>query len=231
MKKNIFIFVLFSLLLSACYASSNSPSATSDRDLSTPSSRLVGHWKGFGDHDLFFTAVDSKGDGKMTTYNTNTGGTVDFTYFILEESRSGKNLTIMPMMEVEAYNDEGRFYEPEELLDRSIPAFEFKIAKDGLTAILILRGEWKLSYVDDSIMPMSVDVPTSDAGSGCPDGCTYQKDGCDIKGNISFDSKEKIYHVPGQKYYSDTKIDTEYGEFWFCTEEEARANGWRRSGQ
>ena len=52
---------------------------------------------------------------------------------------------------------------------------------------------------------------------------------CDIKGNISFETGEKIYHVPGQKYYSQTVIDTSFGERWFCSEEEARAAGWRKS--
>ena len=51
---------------------------------------------------------------------------------------------------------------------------------------------------------------------------------CLIKGNIN-SKGEKIYHVPGQKYYNATKIDTRYGEKWFCSEEEARAAGWRKS--
>lgn len=65
--------------------------------------------------------------------------------------------------------------------------------------------------------------------AGCPDGCTYHKSGCDIKGNISIDTGEKIYHVPGGEYYNETIIKPEYGERWFCTEREAIANGWRRS--
>ena len=64
---------------------------------------------------------------------------------------------------------------------------------------------------------------------GCPYGCTFQKDGCDIKGNISFDTNEKIYHIPGQEFYSETTINPDYGERWFCTENEAIANGWRKS--
>ena len=51
---------------------------------------------------------------------------------------------------------------------------------------------------------------------------------CDIKGNISMDG-EKIYHVPGQEYYDATVIDESYGERWFCTEDEARAAGWRKA--
>jgi len=64
---------------------------------------------------------------------------------------------------------------------------------------------------------------------GCPTGCTFHRDGCNIKGNIAFDSGEKIYHIPGGEYYSDTIINTSYGERWFCTEAEAIANGWRKS--
>ncbi len=52
---------------------------------------------------------------------------------------------------------------------------------------------------------------------------------CDIKGNISIDTGERIYHVPGQHYYPETKISARYGERWFCSEEEARAAGWRRA--
>jgi len=64
---------------------------------------------------------------------------------------------------------------------------------------------------------------------GCPTGCTFHPDGCNIKGNISFDTKEKIYHIPGGEYYSATTINSSYGERWFCTESEAIANGWRKS--
>jgi hypothetical protein len=54
--------------------------------------------------------------------------------------------------------------------------------------------------------------------------------GCDIKGNVSINSGERIYHIPGQRYYSETVIRPEYGERYFCSEAEARAAGWRRSG-
>ncbi len=36
--------------------------------------------------------------------------------------------------------------------------------------------------------------------TNCPDGCTYHKTGCDIKGNVSFSSGEKIYHLPGHDF-------------------------------
>jgi hypothetical protein len=72
-------------------------------------------------------------------------------------------------------------------------------------------------------------VPTVASASGasaCPQGCPEEKPGCDIKGNIS-DKKEKIYHMKGWPSYAATKIDPSKGERWFCTPEEATANGWR----
>lgn len=53
--------------------------------------------------------------------------------------------------------------------------------------------------------------------------------GCQIKGNIS--GSGKIYHLPGSDSYDRTKIDESKGERWFCTEEEARAAGWRARRQ
>lgn len=51
---------------------------------------------------------------------------------------------------------------------------------------------------------------------------------CNIKGNVS-SSGERIYHMPGQKYYSRTAISTGKGERWFCSEAEARSAGWRKA--
>ena len=59
---------------------------------------------------------------------------------------------------------------------------------------------------------------------------TFGRD-CQIKGNISIGSGEKIYHLPGQEYYRETVIRPEYGERWFCTEAEARQAGWRKAGR
>lgn len=52
---------------------------------------------------------------------------------------------------------------------------------------------------------------------------------CNIKGNISVSSGEKIYHVPGQQNYTDTIINEDRGERWFCSETEALITGWRRA--
>ncbi len=53
--------------------------------------------------------------------------------------------------------------------------------------------------------------------------------GCDIKGNISRHTGERIYHVPGQTYYAETVVNFLAGERFFCTEAGARAAGWRRA--
>lgn len=49
-----------------------------------------------------------------------------------------------------------------------------------------------------------------------------------VKGNIS-SSGRKTYHVPGQKFYEQVKIDPTKGEAYFCSEQDARAAGFWRS--
>jgi hypothetical protein len=48
-----------------------------------------------------------------------------------------------------------------------------------------------------------------------------------IKGNISIKTEEKIYHNPGDLQYDNTVINEDYGEKWFCTEQDAEDAGWR----
>lgn len=55
-----------------------------------------------------------------------------------------------------------------------------------------------------------------------------ENDACNIKGNVNTRG-ERIYHVPGQEYYEETRIVAAHGERWFCSEAEARAAGWRKS--
>ena len=52
---------------------------------------------------------------------------------------------------------------------------------------------------------------------------------CVIKGNVNR-TGDRIYHMPGQRFYAETRMDKGTGERWFCTEAEARAAGWRKSG-
>lgn len=96
------------------------------------------------------------------------------------------------------------------------------------------------SQTNESANPTPISHPTivrvipsypvaTTTATGCPAGCASPPPGCVIKGNISLDSGEKIYHQHGQEYYEVTTIDPRYGERWFCTEQEALANGWRKA--
>ncbi|KAI8114622.1 hypothetical protein M9434_002742 [Picochlorum sp. BPE23] len=64
-------------------------------------------------------------------------------------------------------------------------------------------------------------------GNGQSSGSSNEP-GCDIKGNISSNG-EKIYHLPGGRYYDQVKITESKGERWFCSEEDAVSLGWRAS--
>ena len=48
---------------------------------------------------------------------------------------------------------------------------------------------------------------------------------CVIKGNIT--RSGQIYHMPWDRWYDKTRIETDKGERWFCSEAEAVAAGWR----
>ncbi len=69
-------------------------------------------------------------------------------------------------------------------------------------------------------------APVSSAPAGSP--VVPASTSCAIKGNIS-SKGDRIYHVPGQRYYDKTKIEPGKGERWFCTATEARTAGWRAS--
>jgi micrococcal nuclease len=77
------------------------------------------------------------------------------------------------------------------------------------------KGQWGAQCVPPPPAPEQVAPAPSPSSAACL-----------IKGNISGDG-EKIYHVPGQRYYDETKIDTTKGERWFCTRAAAQAAGWR----
>jgi endonuclease YncB( thermonuclease family) len=49
---------------------------------------------------------------------------------------------------------------------------------------------------------------------------------CLIKGNIN-GKGERIYHLPGSRWYERTVVNPASGERWFCSEAEARSAGWR----
>lgn len=125
MKKTIFILALFALLLSACGGG---------RDLSTPSSRLVGHWKRKDPTDsqfeYYFSEIDPDTDeGTLTLYSVGVGTTFISSYKILSEAPGGENISLM------VTNPSGIF--PINV--------EFVIEKDGLSAKMM---EFYIEYVD-----------------------------------------------------------------------------------
>lgn len=77
------------------------------------------------------------------------------------------------------------------------------------------RGLWTPNACSQSSIPITYELqPTTSS--------------CQIKGNIN-SAGEKIYHIPGQRYWDKTQIDEGAGERWFCTEKEAESSGWRKS--
>lgn len=113
---------------------------------------------------------------------------------------------------------------------------EFKAAQKDAEANG--RGLWspttcdgKKTAVDDSSGSQAQESPSVPVPAVQPRTESAQPQAevsCTIKGNIN-NKGERIYHVPGQRYYNSTKIDESKGERWFCTEQEAIAAGWRKS--
>ena len=86
------------------------------------------------------------------------------------------------------------------------------------------RGIWEGSFVQPAQYRTQSEQPASHA----PTPQAPPSQGCNIKGNISI-TGERIYHVPGGQFYAQTIVNPRRGERWFCSEQEARAAGWRRS--
>lgn len=131
MKKIIFVFVLFALLLSAC----------GGRDLSTPASRLVGHWDvPEKNSEYYIGKIDQKtGEGKWTVYETDTGVVSICSYKIESQAPEGEEIDV----DVRDANGDG-----------CIGFGDFKVPKDGLTVVdyvlvnILFGREFSWSYID-----------------------------------------------------------------------------------
>lgn len=62
-----------------------------------------------------------------------------------------------------------------------------------------------------------------------PSTLTTPESACVIKGNISISTGTRYYHLPGMEDYASTVITPSEGERWFCSEEEAISQGWRKA--
>ncbi|MPM62259.1 hypothetical protein SDC9_109125 [bioreactor metagenome] len=91
------------------------------------------------------------------------------------------------------------------------------------------KGLWAYSNDSTSISTPAAPVVTPNNSTSSNQYTDESGNGL-IKGNIS-SSGEKIYHMPGMRDYSKTKIDTSKGEQWFKTEQEAIDAGFRKAMQ
>ncbi len=124
----LFVVMLAVFILSACGGGGG-------RDLSSPSSRLVGHWRytELNEENQFFISEinPDTGEGNWTMYVPSSGEVVIFKYKILNEVPDGKNLTVL------LTHQNGAAITP-----------ELVIEKDGLIAE-ILDADEPLTYIDD----------------------------------------------------------------------------------
>lgn len=156
MKKIVFVIVLFSLLLSACTGGGNVSEqlslAFTGRDLSTPSSRLVGHWKSqtISGNEKFFSEIDQEtGEGTYTDYDPGNGAVTVMTYKIDKTSDSGK-LTIL------ATTSDGTELSPMEIITY----------EDGKSAMIV---DSYFSYMNDKTEFDSSDIkPTKQQPTQTP---------------------------------------------------------------
>ncbi len=112
------------------------------------------------------------------------------------------------------YNDYGN---PGQYADTSRAAAE--------RALLAGVGLWSACEIEE----VPTVVPTQSVGAGCPQGCVNQPDpSCGIKGNVNTSRDTKIYHVEGSSSsYGRVNMKEGEGDLWFCTKDEAEANGFR----
>lgn len=121
----LIIALILMLILSGC-----------SRDLSTPSSRLVGHWVAETGvkTEYYYSEIDSKTKvGTLTEYDPRNGTVVTCNYDIFTEVPNGENVTL------------------EEACPGDIAAIvDYVVKEDGTTA---LRMSTRMNYVDSKTKP------------------------------------------------------------------------------
>jgi endonuclease YncB( thermonuclease family) len=103
-------------------------------------------------------------------------------------------------------------------------------AKSGLwSGAFIAPWDWRHRNSNTEILgAISVPKNAQTILLSAASAATAPSPDCTIKGNIGRKG-ECIYHVPGGRFYSTVKMDLSQGKRWFCTEEEAKAAGCRKS--
>lgn len=72
----------------------------------------------------------------------------------------------------------------------------------------------------------AVETETSD-----PATCTISDNCICAKGNVNVSSGTMIYHLQGQAFYDKTKVNVSEGDSYFCSEDAAKAAGFRKSSR
>lgn len=136
MRKTLFSVVLImvaSIILSACGAG---------RDLSTPSSRLVGHWGTINVVamcEYYFGEIDEEtGKGTFAEYDMRKGTLAKGTYKIVHETPAGEAITIVTTLF--GYEDSDV---PFAIMN---PQTDLEVQEDGLKAKM---RKYYIEYVDD----------------------------------------------------------------------------------
>ena len=101
-------------------------------------------------------------------------------------------------------------------LARAFLYYSEDYAPDEKGAAVAGRGIWQFSMMDPAEFRAERIAAPEPTGP------------CRIKGNIS--ANGRIYHMPHNRDYGRTRINTSDGERWFCSEAEARQAGWRPAG-
>lgn len=104
-------------------------------------------------------------------------------------------------------------------------AAEAKANRRGLWAgAFVLPADWRKGIRTPDQRGGAVDAAAQTASIAEP-ADKAPPSGCRIKGNIN--GAGRMYHLPGWPHYDEMTIDIAAGERWFCSEDEARAAGWR----
>ena len=101
-----------------------------------------------------------------------------------------------------------------------------KLLKSGLAIYERERG-----VAQDSLFPIAQKAKEEGLGvysSKCTQLINPTNSKCDIKGNTRGSSK--IYQIPGCRNYENTLVQLHLNNVWFCTEKEAKAAGFVKSG-
>lgn len=114
------------------------------------------------------------------------------------------------------------------------------IGKDWIDQKLIETGwvAYSSSTLDTKHILKNIDLENEKNKKGiyselCTQYENKKKPKCEIKGNIIQEwlfQGDKAYHFPGCIQYNTTRIELWRGEQWFCSEKEAVAAGYKKSG-